>query len=101
VVCPSFYEGFDFSGVEAMRCGGIVLSSDIQVHKDVYGAASEYFNPYSVDELEQSLARLMAPSSAARRAELVEEGARVSMQYTPERILPKWEAFLNGLVRKP
>ena len=84
-----------------MRCGGIVLSSDIQVHKDVYGAASEYFNPYSVDELEQSLARLMAPSSAARRAELVEEGARVSMQYTPERILPKWEAFLNGLVRKP
>ncbi len=67
VVCPSFYEGFDFSGVEAMRCGGVVLASDIPVHRDVYGAASEYFNPYSVEDLEQALAGLMSPDAAARR----------------------------------
>jgi hypothetical protein len=97
VVCPSFYEGFDFSGVEAMRCGGAVLASDIRVHRDVYGAASDYFNPYSVEDLEQSLARLLSPAGAARRAELVAEGARVSLQYTPERILPQWRAFLERL----
>src|SRR5690606_20485234 len=85
VVCPSFYEGFDFSGVEAMRCGGAVLASDIAVHRDVYGAASEYFNPHSVDDLEQALVRLMSPAAVGRRAELIEEGARVSLQYTPER----------------
>jgi len=28
-VCPSVGEGFDFSGVEAMRCGGVVAASDI------------------------------------------------------------------------
>jgi glycosyltransferase involved in cell wall biosynthesis len=99
VVCPSFFEGFDFSGVEAMRCGGPVLASDIGVHRDVYGDAAAYFNPYSVEDLEQSLARLLAPSAAARRAELVEAGARVSLQYTPERILPQWQAFLDGLAR--
>ena len=27
-VCPSFGEGFDFSGVEAMRSGGAVVASD-------------------------------------------------------------------------
>ncbi|MGE0310865.1 MAG: glycosyltransferase family 4 protein [Lautropia sp.] len=99
VVCPSYYEGFDFSGVEAMRCGGVVLASDIQVHRDVYGDASEYFNPYSVDELEQSLARLLSPEAAPRRAALVEAGARTSLQYTPERILPQWHAFLDDRVR--
>ncbi len=99
VVCPSVYEGFDFSGVEAMRCGGVVLASDIPVHRDVYGAASEYFNPYSVDDLEQALVRLMSPAAASRRAELIEEGERVSLQYTPERILPQWHGFLNERVR--
>ncbi|MDR7927306.1 hypothetical protein RIE95_09980 [Acidithiobacillus thiooxidans] len=34
-VCPSVGEGFDFSGVEAMRCGGVVAASDIP---DGYGA---------------------------------------------------------------
>jgi hypothetical protein len=33
------------------------------------------------------------------RAELVEAGARVSLQYTPERILPQWQAFLDDLAR--
>jgi glycosyltransferase involved in cell wall biosynthesis len=101
VVCPSYYEGFDFSGVEAMRCGGVVLSSDIAVHREVFGEGSEYFNAYSVDELEDSLARLLSPAAAARRAELVESGARVSERYTPERILPQWRAFLDGLARTP
>jgi glycosyltransferase involved in cell wall biosynthesis len=99
VVCPSFYEGFDFSGVEAMRCGGVVLASDIPVHRDVYGEASEYFNPYSVEDLEQALAGLMSPDAAARRGKLIEEGARVSQQYTPERILPQWHEFLDKRVQ--
>ena len=99
VVCPSYYEGFDFSGVEAMRCGGVVLASDIAVHRDVYGRASEYFNPYSVDDLELALVRLMAPNAATRRAELISDGERVSLQYTPERILPQWQAFLNERVQ--
>ena len=99
VVCPSFYEGFDFSGVEAMRCGGVVLASDIPVHRDVYGEASEYFNPYSVEDLEQALAGLMSPDAGLRRGQLIDEGARVSLQYTPERILPQWHEFLDKRVR--
>jgi len=41
-VCPSLAEGFDFSGVEAMRCGGVVLASDIPVHREVYQDAAHY-----------------------------------------------------------
>ncbi|EFK97808.1 glycosyl transferase group 1, partial [sediment metagenome] len=39
-VCPSFGEGFDFSGVEAMRSGGAVVASDIAVHRDIYRDAA-------------------------------------------------------------
>ena len=98
-VCPSYAEGFDFSGVESMRCGGVVASSDIPVHRDVYGAASEYFNPYSADDVAHVVGRLLVPSAAPRRAQLVAAGASVSEQYVPERILPQWQAFLERVAR--
>jgi glycosyltransferase involved in cell wall biosynthesis len=98
-VCPSFGEGFDFSGVEAMRCGGAVVASDIPVHRDVYGDAAEYFNPYDSQQLVQAIQRVIDPAQAARREALVAAGERVSAQYLPERVLPLWREFLDSLRR--
>jgi glycosyltransferase involved in cell wall biosynthesis len=99
-VCPSFGEGFDFSGVEAMRCGGIVAASDIAVHHDIFADAAEYFTPYSAGQLAATLARLLSADAVARRAELVARGAEVSASYLPERVLPQWQAFLQNLPRR-
>ena len=96
-VCPSFAEGFDFSGVEAMRCGGAVVASDIPVHREVYGDAAEYFSPYSVIDVAGAIRRVIDPAQPARRQELIEMGAGVSARYLPEVILPKWQAFLDTL----
>ena len=96
-VCPSYGEGFDFSGVEAMRCGGAVVASEIQVHRDVYRDAAEYFSTYSPHSLAAALVRVVDPRSSARRAELVERGAEVSASYLPDAILPQWREFLLGL----
>jgi glycosyltransferase involved in cell wall biosynthesis len=90
-VCPSVGEGFDFSGVEAMRCGGVVAASDIPVHREVYGDASEYFDPYDTGSLVASLQGLISDSGAeAARERLREAGQRQSERYLPERILPQW-----------
>lgn len=93
-VCPSFGEGFDFSGVEAMRCGGVVAASDIPVHREVYGDAAEYFSPYASREIANAIVNVI-DSPDGRRAELIKKGAVVAEQYTPEAILPKWQAFLQ------
>jgi hypothetical protein len=69
------------------------------VHRDVYGEASEYFDPYSVDDVARVLGRLLEPSASARRTDLVRSGEVVSAQYVPERILPQWHAFLERIVR--
>jgi glycosyltransferase involved in cell wall biosynthesis len=96
-VCPSFGEGFGFSGVEAMRCGGVVAASDLPVHREVYGDAAEYFNPYSASEMSRALAGLIGTAGASRRAELVTLGADVAERYLPERVLPQWGTFLNAM----
>jgi len=95
-ICPSFGEGFDFAGVEAMRSGGAVVASDIPVHREVYDDAAEYFNPYSFDDLSHAIDRIISPENAMRRDELIAKGADVSGRYTFDRILPKWNAFLCG-----
>ena len=97
-VCPSFGEGFDFSGVEGMSCGSVVAASDIPVHREVFGDAADYFNPYSVASLVESLRRLIGADAASTREALLARGDAVSSQYSPDRIMPKWHAFLDQLM---
>lgn len=104
-VCPSLGEGFDYSGVEAMASGGVVVASDIPVHREVYGDASLYFDPYSTASLVAALTAVLH----ANDAESVQQHLRAAAQpivwrYRPEQILPQWIAFLQRLgtpVRAP
>lgn len=94
-VAPSIKEGFDYSGVEAMCCGGVVAASDIRVHRDVYADAAEYFDPVDPDRLAQCLAGLLAPGAEPRRQQLRRAGATVSERYRPAQVLPQWRALLE------
>jgi glycosyltransferase involved in cell wall biosynthesis len=94
-ICPSFGEGFDFSGVEAMRCGSPVLASDIPVHREVFADGADYFNPYSVDALSHAIRSVIDPILAEWREELIAKGAAVAVRYTHDSILPQWQTFLQ------
>jgi glycosyltransferase involved in cell wall biosynthesis len=96
-VCPGLAEGFDYSGVEAMKCGGIVAASDIPVHREVYQDAAAYFNAYDAEETAAVLHQLLEESSATRSEPLRAAGARVSALYSAEAIMPQWEAFFTAL----
>lgn len=97
-VCPSLGEGFDFSGVESMASGGITVASDIPVHREVYGNAAEYFDPYSTISLVKALQAVLYDESApVRKQQLLEEGDEVAARYTPDKILPQWESFLGAI----
>lgn len=95
-VCPSLAEGFDYSGVEAMASGGVVAASDIPVHREVYGEAALYFDPYCVDATEETLRSIAGEAHAGLRERLKQSGSVVSGRYKSERILPEWEAFFTN-----
>lgn len=100
-VCPSVSEGFDFPGVEAMRCGGVVVASDIPVHRDVFMDGCEYFETYSEEALARVVELLIAPTGYARRESLRQRGIAISDQYTPTRVLPMWQELLERIRRTP
>jgi glycosyltransferase involved in cell wall biosynthesis len=95
-VCPSFGEGFDFSGIEAMKCGGPVVASDIPVHREVYANAATFFSPYSVDALSHAIQSTIDPNRNGHRIELVSKGAAVAERYTHDSIVPQWQSFLRA-----
>ena len=97
-VCPSLAEGFDYSGVEAMCSSGLVIASNIPVHREIYADAAEYFEPYSSDSLVNTLKRVLYDTSAAQvQAKLRAHGKEVSLRYSPAVVLPRWENFLKHI----
>jgi len=92
-ICPSLAEGFDYSGIEAMRCGCPVISSDIPVHREIYKDASVYFNPYNVDDAARTIGTVISSGSKELRHSLSANGREVSSRYLPQNILPKWAEF--------
>jgi glycosyltransferase involved in cell wall biosynthesis len=95
-VCPSVGEGFDFSGIEAMRCGSPVIASDIRVHKEIFSNAAEYFSPYDSPDAAKAIENVIAAGRETYRDQLIDAGSAHAFQYTPDRILPLWDQFLRS-----
>jgi len=99
-ICPSVAEGFDYSGVEAMCCGGLVIASDIAVHQEIFQSAAAYFDPYSSEQAAQKIRYLLGKEGAGEANEKRAAAARVAARFSRESLLPQWEAFFDQHVNK-
>ncbi|MGC2742450.1 MAG: glycosyltransferase family 1 protein, partial [Candidatus Angelobacter sp.] len=71
-VCPSLYEGFGFTVLEAMACGTPVVCSSATSLPEVAGQAALYFDPYKTHEMATQLFRAYSDDSV--RASLIADG---------------------------
>ena len=71
-VYPSFFEGFGIPPLEAMACGIPVAVAKAASLPEVVGDAGLYFDPFNVDEIRDSINKLM--SDADLRKKLIEKG---------------------------
>ena len=94
-VCPGLAEGFDYSGVEAIKCGCVVAASEIPVHRKIYGDAAVYFDPYDAANATAQLAKLVNPDAAPLREDLKSRGQSISQRYTEAAIIPQWIDFFG------
>ncbi|MCP3878483.1 MAG: glycosyltransferase family 4 protein [Sulfitobacter sp.] len=97
-VCPSVAEGFDMSGIEAMMCATPVIASDIPVHRENYGEAALYFNPYSTDDLAKTINYLISGGTwHDRRAGLTHAGLVRVKDFGRGELAQQWGEFFEDL----
>lgn len=77
---PSLYEGFGIPILEAMACGTPVVTSNVSSLPEVTGEAGLMVNPYDVDEITESLRRLIVSSDL--RADLIQRGFEQARRFT-------------------
>jgi glycosyltransferase involved in cell wall biosynthesis len=93
VVCPSVAEGFDLPSVEAMRCGGAVVASDIAVHREILGDAALYCDPYSDASICDALMRLLTDQGAQQD---LRSKARIrATAFDKSKIRQQWDEIVD------
>ena len=81
-VCPSLYEGFGFTVLEAMACGTPVICSSSTSLPEVAGKAALYFDPHKPEEMAVQL--LHSFSDDAVRASLIADGCTNLLRFSWE-----------------
>jgi glycosyltransferase involved in cell wall biosynthesis len=78
-VCPSLYEGFGFTVLEAMACGVPVVCSSATSLPEVAGKAALYFDGYKPEEMAAQLGRAFCNDSV--RGALIADGCRNLLRF--------------------
>ncbi|MCU1333016.1 MAG: mshA 5, partial [Candidatus Angelobacter sp.] len=97
--CPSFYEGFGFTVLEAMACGAPVVCSSETSLPEVAGNAALYFDPRNPDEMAGQL--LLVFSDKATRASLISQGRQNLLRFNWEETARQTLAVYHHAMQSP
>ena len=95
-VCPSLYEGFGLTVLEAMACGTPVVASNISSIPEIVNDSAILFDPYSVDDLNHSLLQIIG--SEILRDELRAKGSQRVKEFSWARAAKQTLELYKNLV---
>jgi len=96
-IFASYMEGFGLPGLEAMKHGAPVASSDQTSLPEVYGKAAIYFNPDDTAEMSDVMSKLL--NDTRLRKQLIEAGKKRADHYSWQRMAKQTLAIYNDVLK--
>lgn len=95
-VFPSLSEGFGLPGLEAMRCGAPVVSSNATCLPEVYGDAAHYFDPLDIEDMSRAINNVLTDKKL--RTKLIKAGVARVQEFSWKRMAEQTlEVYKNYL----
>ena len=96
---PSLYEGFGLPPLEAMQCGIPVITSNVSSIPEIVGDACLLTDPYSVDDISDSMLTLLTDGDEWHRYSLmgIEKAKEYSWFKTAAETLEVYEKSMKGI----
>ncbi len=95
-IFPSYYEGFGLPPVEAMACGAPVIVSRAGPMPEVCGDAALYIDPYSVDDIKETLEDLLC--SEKKQEDLSKAGLQRARMFNWSKSAEAHRQVFNKLI---
>ncbi len=95
-IFASYMEGFGLPGLEAMKHGAPVASSDQTSLPEVYGKAALYFNPDDTAEMSEVMSKLL--NDKHLRQQLIKAGKQRADNYSWQRMARQTLAIYNKIL---
>ncbi len=96
-VFPSLSEGFGLPGLEAMRHGAPVISSNATCLPEIYGNAAVYFDPFDVEDMALKIDSIL--KSPAKAKNMSEKGLEQIKKYSWKKMAQETLAIYNSILK--
>lgn len=97
-IFPSLSEGFGLPGLEAMKMGAPVVSSNATCLPEIYGDAAQYFDPTNVEDMTNAIDTVLVKPELRKR--LIEAGKKQVNQYSWKRMTEQTLAVYKEVLRE-
>ncbi len=94
---PSLSEGFGLQGLEAMSSGTILLCSNIQVFKEIYGDFGVYFNPLDFSSIAASM-KFALELEVEKREKLINASQEFIRKYSWKKMAKETLEVYNSVI---
>ena len=93
-IYPSFFEGFGFPPLEAMKCGIPVITSNVSSLSEIVDEAGILIDPDKPDEIYQAMNSILLNKSL--RENLVKKGLKQSEKFSCKKMAKEFSAVLKN-----